>query len=124
MIETQKCRYCWDEWRITLADSDLRPLAEIPFLTPSGQSLSFANPKIRQINHKTFMISLFMPLEGNFRTEYGQLVYKVDLLEPMYEMYTKMLPKKNSVERRVPTKYRTYEENMLILDEENIAYLV
>lgn len=62
----------------------MKPLFIIPFQTPLG-SKSFANPNIMITNRngrKQFVVSLFMPVEGNDMTEQGNLIYTVDVPEP------------------------------------------
>jgi hypothetical protein len=54
-----------------LCDENMKPLFIVPFKTPLG-SKSFANPNIMMTNKngkKQFVISLFMPFEGNDMTE-------------------------------------------------------
>ena len=68
LVEAQLCHDCWGGWRIVLADSQMMPIAELPMLTPSGESESFANPHIRKIDEK-FVLSFFMPEENNYGPE-------------------------------------------------------
>ena len=49
------------------------------FKTPSGKSKSFANPNIIKTLANQYMVSLFMPLEGNIQTEVGDLIYAFDI---------------------------------------------
>jgi hypothetical protein len=48
----------------------------LPIQTPFG-SKSFANPNIRQIDSKTYVVSYFMPSEGNSPKEAGDAIYFV-----------------------------------------------
>lgn len=52
----------------------------LKFKTPSGESKSFANPNIIKTSPNKYMVSLFMPAEGNFPTEVGDLIYTFDIL--------------------------------------------
>ena len=52
----------------------------LKFNTPSGKSKSFANPNIIKTLANQYMVSLFMPLEGNIPTEVGDLIYTFDIL--------------------------------------------
>jgi len=81
LIEAAGCFDCWDTWRIMLADEFMNPIVILPFETPLGSS-SFANPNIIFSNRNgkpEFIVSMFMPLEGNDLKEFGNLVYSVDL---------------------------------------------
>jgi hypothetical protein len=81
LLEAAGCFDCWDTWRIMLCDENMKPLMILPMKTPLG-SKSFANPNIIVTNRngkKQFVISMFMPLEGNDLTEFGNLIYSVDV---------------------------------------------
>ena len=62
----------------------MTPLTELPMITPSGTSRSFANPNIRQIGNQ-WVLSFFMPSEGNDGHEYGSLIYYVDIPKDPFE---------------------------------------
>lgn len=46
-------------------------------MTPSGRSKSFANPNIMQAANR-YLVSYFMPTEGNYEHEAGDLIYVID----------------------------------------------
>lgn len=52
--------------------------------TPSGRSKSFANPNILKTANK-YLVSFFLPLEGNFEHEAGDLIYYIDIPKADYE---------------------------------------
>ena len=62
----------------------MKPLAVLPINTPSGRSKSFANPNIMKTANK-YLVSFFLPKEGNFEHEAGDLVYFTDVPEPEYD---------------------------------------
>lgn len=53
------------------------PIKILDIKTPSGKSTSFANPNIVKIAEK-YIVSYFMPSEGNDAHENGDLIYIVD----------------------------------------------
>ena len=65
-------------------DAQMVPLAVLPMNTPSGRSKSFANPNIMKVANK-FLVSFFLPKEGNFEHEAGDVIYYVDVPDPKIE---------------------------------------
>lgn len=68
----------WSSWRFLLGDGafyyTLHPI------TPKG-STSFANPGIAPIGSDKFVVTSFMPTEGNQSGERGDLLYVVDFAD-------------------------------------------
>jgi hypothetical protein len=65
----------WSSWRILLGNGAFYTV--LSPVTPKG-SVSFANPSITDIGSGNFIVSSFMPTEGNQSGERGELIYKVN----------------------------------------------
>ena len=70
--EAQSKKNDFSTWKLLLGDGAF--YANLNLQTPKG-SKSFANPSITKIKNETFIISAFLPTEGNKRGENGQLLY-------------------------------------------------
>lgn len=46
LLEIQRCRDCWHQWRVVLCDDKMMPIKILPLKTTTGLSRSFANPNI------------------------------------------------------------------------------
>lgn len=55
--------------------------------TPSGESHSFANPNIREIGEDQYVLSFFMPYEGNEIKENGNLIYYIPKNNKQEQVY-------------------------------------
>lgn len=62
----------------------MMPQAVLPIMTPSGRSKSFANPNIMKTANR-YLVTYFMPKEGNFEHEAGDLIYFIDNSIESYE---------------------------------------
>ena len=89
LLEAQRCVDCWDQWKIILCDSKLMPITELPIQTPSGKSKSFANPNILQMANGSYIVSLFMPTEGNQFQEAGNLIFQIEMPSPQQNFATR-----------------------------------
>jgi hypothetical protein len=75
LLEAQKERFQWQDWRLLLGDGTF--YSELKILTPLG-STSFANPGIVDVgNGGGFAVTSFLPTQGNQQGERGTLLYKV-----------------------------------------------
>ena len=72
----------WTSWRIYLLEPSAKPLVahEVPIHTHGG-SKSFANPSITRLRDPNgrwcYVVTLFLPSQGNARGEAGCLIYVV-----------------------------------------------
>jgi hypothetical protein len=73
--EGQLAKNDWASWRLWLIDSKSLAPISIPVRTPGG-SLSFANPHAVRIgtSREELLLTLFMPTEGNARSEKGEAI--------------------------------------------------
>jgi hypothetical protein len=74
LLEAQKVRSSWEDWRLLLGDGTF--YSELTISTPLG-SKSFANPGIVDVGNGEFAVTSFLPTEGNQPGEIGTLLYKV-----------------------------------------------
>ena len=74
LLEAQKERLNWDDWRLLLGDGTF--YSELDISTPLG-STSFANPGIVALGNGEFAVTSFLPSQGNQSGEIGTLLYKV-----------------------------------------------
>ena len=70
--EAQIKKADFSTWRILIGDGAFYTTLNLK--TPNG-SISFANPSILEIEKGNYIISSFLPSEGNKRGENGQLIY-------------------------------------------------
>ncbi|MDX9748421.1 MAG: hypothetical protein RBT57_07955 [Paludibacter sp.] len=105
--EAQLISNDWSSWRLLLGDgayySVLSPV------TPKG-SVSFANPSITGIGLGNFVVSSFMPTEGNQPGERGQLLYKVN-----FKNAPTSVPETPTNEETNQSVYTVTDHNELIL---------
>lgn len=64
----------WSSWRMLFGDGAF--YTNVSPATPAG-SVSFANPSIASIGANSFVVTSFMPTEGNMNGERGELIYSV-----------------------------------------------
>lgn len=76
LLEIQRCRDCWHQWRVVLCDDKMMPIKILPLKSSTGLSRSFANPNIYQRDNGDFFVSYFLPTEGNVPKEVGNLIYR------------------------------------------------
>ncbi|WP_291870439.1 hypothetical protein [Maribacter sp.] len=74
LLEAQKEKFQWQDWRLLLGDGTF--YSELSISTPLG-STSFANPGIVGLGNGEFAVTSFLPTEGNQLGEIGTLLYKV-----------------------------------------------
>ena len=74
LLEAQKVKYRWQDWRLLLGDGTF--YSELKINTSLG-STSFANPGIVDLGGGEFAVTSFLPTQGNQSGEIGTLLYKV-----------------------------------------------
>ncbi|MFA6701337.1 MAG: hypothetical protein WCR12_01030 [Dysgonamonadaceae bacterium] len=76
LIEAQYIQHDWSSWRILFGNGlfyyQLNPNTNLG-------STSFANPGIAQIDQNRFIVTSFMPSQGNMVGETGELLYTIQL---------------------------------------------
>ena len=72
--EAQQTSNDWSSWRLLLGNGAF--YYTLNMVTPLG-SISFANPGIGSIGNNQFVVTSFMPTEGNQNGEIGELRYAV-----------------------------------------------
>jgi hypothetical protein len=70
--EAQLAKHDFSKWRLLIGDGAF--YTQLNLKTPKGAT-SFANPGITEMGEEEFVITTFLPLEGNRRQEKGQLLY-------------------------------------------------
>ena len=70
--EAQLEKYSFSKWRLLIGDGAF--YTQLNLKTPKGAT-SFANPGIIEIEEEEFVVSTFLPSEGNRNKESGQLLY-------------------------------------------------
>ncbi|EAY28016.1 hypothetical protein [Microscilla marina] len=74
--EAQKAYNSWDTWNVMLGEGGFYTRVNIQ--TPLNAT-SFANPSITHLSGNEYVITCFMPSEGNLPSERGTLIYEVNL---------------------------------------------
>lgn len=64
----------WSSWRMLFGDGAF--YTNVSPTTPAG-SISYANPSISAIGTNNFVVTSFLPTEGNMNGERGELIYSV-----------------------------------------------
>jgi hypothetical protein len=70
--EAQLEKHDFSKWRLLIGDGAF--YTQLNLKTPKGAT-SFANPGVTEIGEEEFVITTFLPSEGNRRQEKGQLLY-------------------------------------------------
>ena len=64
----------WSSWRMLFGDGAF--YTNVSPTTPAG-SISYANPLISAIGTNNFVVTSFLPTEGNMNGERGELIYSI-----------------------------------------------
>jgi hypothetical protein len=70
--EAQLEKHDFSKWRLLIGDGAF--YTQLNLKTPKG-AISFANPGVTEMGEEEFVITTFLPSEGNRRQEKGQLLY-------------------------------------------------
>ena len=97
----------WSSWRLLLGNGAFYTV--LSPVTPKG-SVSFANPSITHLGSGKFVVTSFMPTEGNQPGERGELIYTVDFGNPATS-----IPETEYTDPTAGSVYTVSERNDLIL---------